>query len=124
MKDIGNNPTVSELFAAMREEIENDLAALDKLYPDQISTCPSQKLRTIQALECISTDLKAKRPSGVYTYVWKHRRMLCRLRNRLEDFLAVHRTAMMLEDRTCGLFDHWMTDDEKERRARDQNQIV
>lgn len=75
---------LDELLAEMRFDIESDLQELAKLYPDKIPTCPSQSHRALRALECVSTANKLDRK-------------LLRYRARLKDFLAVHRSVVLLQ---------------------------
>jgi hypothetical protein len=77
-----------ELLAVQRFNIEGILIELMKIY--DLPTCESQSLRAKRALEAVDTALAAK-PA------FSHFKKLLRHRDALSDFLAVHRTAELLD---------------------------
>lgn len=105
---------LQKLFVALRAKIEPDLQELASRYPDKISECPSQKLRTLQCLEQIRKDLALLVTPGQSCTT---RRKLRRYESRLTDFLAVHRAIGIKDDVCC---DHWKTEEELRLRAEEQ----
>lgn len=103
---------LQELFVALRAKIEPDLQELAQRYDGKISECPSQKHRTLQALEQIRKELERLGWQSPTT-----RRRLRRYESRLTDFLAVHRAIGIMDDVCC---DHWKTEEELRQRAEEQ----
>ncbi len=96
-------PNLDELFARLRFDIEGDLIDLKHKYPN-LPECKSQSLRALRAAEFLREDIMKSGLIKPLADGMKLRLQLRRQLDRLEDFLSVHRTIMMLEDR---LTDHW-----------------
>lgn len=86
-----------KLLDSLRPQAENDLQACAGFFsPDKIGTCQSQSFRAIKALECINTFLDVQRTLGVMAFN-EHVQNWIQMRERLRDFLAVHRTVVLCE---------------------------
>ena len=96
------------LLDKMRPDMETLLNGLAVIYKEEMPTCPSQSYRADRAKALLQKrylDLRRKlrlAPPGSVTFQNTRNEMLRTMRtiDRLSDFLAVHRTVVLLEGRS------------------------
>lgn len=83
------------LLDLYRPSVEHALKAVAERFPGRISECPSQSLRAKQAVEMLHDEWRGM---GIQSD-WELRRKLMRYHDYLSDFLAIHRTVCIFEQK-------------------------